>query len=72
MTRKKWEAVDDGEGLFVWHGGGSPHDEALPVYLPVPPRVRKRAAQVIADALNAAKIPRPRKPRTPKRDGSER
>lgn len=71
MQKKKWEVCDDGEGLFVWHGGGSPHDESLPVYLPVQPRIRARAAQVIADALNAAKIPRPRKPRAPKQQGSE-
>ena len=65
MKRKAGYAVqDDAEGLYVvWKGRqttGVEYDESFPVYLPSGPRIRARAAQVIADALNAAGIPRAR------------
>lgn len=65
-TRAGYVVDDDGEGLFVVWRGRKPHgsdaDESLPVYLPTGPRIRARAAQAIADALNAAGIPRARNP----------
>jgi hypothetical protein len=61
----------DGEGWYVaWRAKRSDskanqHDESMAVYLPHGPQIRERAAQVIADALNGALIPPPRKPRKP-------
>ena len=76
--RAGWRADHDGEDWYVlwfpvrYDARSGENDESLSVYLPKGKELRARAAQVIADALNRAGIPRPRKrPYDTKRDGSD-
>jgi len=66
--RAGYAVQDDGEdGPYVcWSpvrrdSRVNERDESMCVYLPTGPRIRARAARAIADALNAAGIPRARR-----------
>lgn len=69
-ARAGWTVEVDEQGAFVtWHSVRSDsrageNDESMSVYLPCGRRIRARAANLIADALNRARIhpPRARRP----------
>jgi len=62
----RWQVERDEEGLFVAFGSDGPEeDEVAQVYLSQRPAEREHALEVIARALNRARIPDPHR-RVPK------
>lgn len=59
-SKGQWRVERDEEDFYVcWGPQGKDTDECMMVYLPKKPAQREHAAQVIARALNRAKIPEP-------------